>query len=135
MTSVPGSLINSNLTKPINANMGTAIASAATVSIGAATGEYVHITGTTTITAFDTVQAGTERTVVFDGVLTLTNNANIVLPGAANITTAAGDVSCLCQFTCIVSYIICTIFRKYVLVECKFIFIICILIFITFLII
>jgi hypothetical protein len=44
------------------------------------------------ITAFDTVQAGTKRTLVFDGVLTLTHNAtSLILPGAANIVTAAGD--------------------------------------------
>lgn len=73
---------------------GTNIASAATVNIGAATGPYVHITGTTTITAFDSIQAGTERTVVFDGILTLTHNGtSLILPTGANITTAAGDAA------------------------------------------
>ena len=86
-------LTGSNLTGPVNANKASTLTAAATVSIGSATGEYIHITGSTTITAFDTIQAGTERTVVFDGALTLTNNANIILPGAANITTAAGDSS------------------------------------------
>lgn len=71
---------------------GTDLASAATVDLGAATGDYVHITGTTTITAFGTAKAGLRRDVVFDGILTLTHNAtSLILPTAANITTAAGD--------------------------------------------
>jgi hypothetical protein len=69
---------------------GTAIASASTINLNTATGNRVHITGTTTITAV-TLTRG-PRTVIFDGVLTLTHNAtNNNLPGAANITTAAGD--------------------------------------------
>lgn len=73
----------------------TAVASAATVDLGAiATGNYGHITGTTTITGFGTVAAGIERTVVFDGVLTLTHNAtSLILRTGANRTTAAGDVA------------------------------------------
>jgi hypothetical protein len=67
------------------------IASAATVNIGAATGDYMHVTGTTTITAFDTIAAGIERTLVFDGILTLTHSANLILPRDVNITTAVGD--------------------------------------------
>lgn len=74
-----------------NQAKGADIASAATVSLDAATGDFVHITGTTTITAI-TLASGKEATVVFDGALTLTHNATtLILPGAANITTAAGD--------------------------------------------
>jgi len=73
---------------------GTNIASATTTDIGAATGRFVHITGTTTITGLGTKTAGVEREVVFDGILTLTHNAtSLILPGAANITTAAGDTA------------------------------------------
>lgn len=74
---------------------GASIASASTTNIASNTdGNYVHITGTTTITSFGTVAAGISRTVVFDGVLTLTHNASsLVLPGGANITTAAGDIA------------------------------------------
>jgi hypothetical protein len=69
---------------------GTAIASAATVNLDTATGNRVHITGTTAITAV-TLTRG-PRTVIFDGILTLTHNATTNnLPGAANITTAAND--------------------------------------------
>jgi hypothetical protein len=73
---------------------GTDIPSAATTDIGAATGRYVHITGTTTITGLGTKTAGVLRIVTFDGILTLTHNAtSLILPGAANIITAAGDVA------------------------------------------
>jgi len=69
---------------------GTAIASASTINLNTATGNRVHITGTTAITAV-TLTRG-PRTVIFDGVLTLTHNATTNnLPGGANITTAAGD--------------------------------------------
>ncbi|MEE9250042.1 MAG: hypothetical protein V3U93_02815 [Alphaproteobacteria bacterium] len=70
----------------------SAIASAATTDIWAATGDLVHITGTTTITSFGTAsRAGIVREIIFDGALTLTHGANLDLPGAANIVTAAGD--------------------------------------------
>jgi len=69
---------------------GSSIASAATINLNTATGNRVHITGTTTITAV-TLTRG-PRTLIFDGILTLTHNATTNnLPGAANITTAAGD--------------------------------------------
>lgn len=71
---------------------GADIASAATTSIGAATGMFVHVTGTTTITSFGTGTAGWLRFVRFAGVLTLTHNAtSLILPTGENITTAAGD--------------------------------------------
>ncbi len=78
---------------PMNEAKGSNIASATTTDIGAATGNYVHITGTTTITGLGTAsQAGISRTVVFDGALTLTHNAAaIILPTGTNITTEAGD--------------------------------------------
>jgi hypothetical protein len=69
---------------------GIAIASASTINLDTATGNRVHITGTTAITAV-TLTRG-PRTVIFDGILTLTHHATTNnLPGAANITTAAGD--------------------------------------------
>lgn len=77
----------------INEVQGANLASAATVNIGAATGNYINITGTTTITAFDTIQAGTARVLNFNGILTLTYDAiKLILPGAANIITAPGDI-------------------------------------------
>lgn len=81
------------LTGAIN-EAGITLASASTVAIGAAGGNYITITGTSPITAFDAAQAGTERVLKFSGALTLTHNAtSLILPGSANITTAAGDVA------------------------------------------
>jgi hypothetical protein len=73
---------------------GDTIASAATVDLNLATGDFVTVSGTTTITALGTCSAGDYKTVHFSGALTLTHNASsLILPGAANITTAAGDVA------------------------------------------
>ncbi|MES0445009.1 MAG: hypothetical protein ABUJ92_00550 [Desulfobacterales bacterium] len=71
---------------------GAAIASATTTDIQASTGDTVHITGTVTITGLGTAnRAGVARNLVFDGALTLTNSASLILPSGANITTSAGD--------------------------------------------
>ncbi|WP_164763832.1 MULTISPECIES: hypothetical protein [unclassified Mesorhizobium] len=73
---------------------GADMASAATVNLANSTGTLVNITGTVTITALGTLPAGSERDLVFAGVLTLTHNAtSLILPGGANIITAAGDVA------------------------------------------
>lgn len=78
----------------LNEAKGADIASATTTDIGAATGNYVNVTGTVTITGLGTVQAGTRRIVKFTGALTLTHNAtSLILPGGANITTVNGDVA------------------------------------------
>jgi hypothetical protein len=70
------------------------VASAPTCDIGAAASNRVSITGTTTITSLGGVPNAV-RLVTFAGALTLTHNATtLILPGGANITTAAGD-SCI----------------------------------------
>ena len=69
---------------------GSDIASNGAVNLDTATGDCVDVTGTTTITSI-TLADGVERTVRFTGALTLTHGSNLVLPGAASITTAAGD--------------------------------------------
>lgn len=71
-------------------SQGADIASATTLDLTGSTGDYIHITGTTTITAI-TLEQGQERTLVFDGILTLANSASLINISAANITTAAGD--------------------------------------------
>lgn len=78
------------LMAPRSYSQGADIASASTVNLDTATGDYVHITGTTSITAM-TLAQGQRREVVFDGVLTLTNGASLILDSGANIITAAGD--------------------------------------------
>jgi len=81
------------MTGALNEAATLSLASATTTNIGAQNANTITITGTTTITAFDTVAAGVIRRLVFAGALTLTHNAtSLILPGAANITTAAGDV-------------------------------------------
>lgn len=78
----------------VNFALGANIASATTTDIGAATGNTVHITGTTTITGLGTAASGIVRDVIFDGALTLTHNAtSLILQGGSNITTAAGDTA------------------------------------------
>lgn len=70
------------------------LASAATTDLGSVPGRYVSVTGTTTITAFGTIKAGTIKYVKFTGALTLTHNAtSLILPGLSNITTKAGDTA------------------------------------------
>jgi len=72
---------------------GADVASAGTTDLCAATGSYVRVTGTTTITALGTCAAGIRRSVKFTGVLTITHNAtSLILPGGSNITTTANDV-------------------------------------------
>lgn len=79
----------------IEDRLGTAIASAATTTIGTAgLGETIHITGTTTITSFGTAAtAGIRRTLIFDGALTITHNAtSLICVGGVSIVTVAGTV-------------------------------------------
>ena len=70
---------------------GADIASAATVVVGT-DGGYFDITGTTGISTQFTVAAGRTFTLQFDGAVVITDNAAITLAGAANFTTAAGDI-------------------------------------------
>lgn len=78
-----------------NQGVPTDIASAATVDIGAQLTNFLKVTGTTGITSFGTNYKG-PKILKFAGILTITYDSTTLLtPGAANITTAAGD-------TCIV---------------------------------
>lgn len=70
----------------------TVVASAATTDIGIINSNFISITGTTGITSFGTNYRG-PRFLRFAGVLPLTNSATLVLPGNADITTAAGDTA------------------------------------------
>lgn len=93
-----GKMANANINLPVASNdaHSTDVASTASPAIFAALGNSMNITGTTTITGFDgnAAQAGSVRRVTFTGALTLTHNAtSLILPSAANITTAAGDVA------------------------------------------
>lgn len=70
----------------VNASSGT------TVDLGSLTSNVVSITGTSTISSFgSTAASGYTYLIGFAAALQLTNSGSLVLPGAANITTAAGD--------------------------------------------
>jgi len=82
------------LLNPATHAQGADVASSTTTNLDTATGDYVNITGTTAITGIILAQ-GREVTVQFSGALTFTNGASLILPGGANITTAAGDCAVL----------------------------------------
>ena len=66
--------------------------SAGVVSIGFASALNITISGNVAIQTFDDATEGTLRWIVFNGAMTLVHNPSaIVLPGAANLTTAFGD--------------------------------------------
>lgn len=88
----PASTFSGTAGATVDLLTGAAIASASTINLTSATGNRVHVTGTTDISAV-TLNKG-PRTVVFDDSLTLTHHAtNHKLPGGINIKTAAGDVA------------------------------------------
>lgn len=94
LLNVGGSSLVSVTGASLNTARGSDIASASTTSIGTATGNFVHITGTTTINSFGSAASGAIRVLRFASALTLTHNAtSLILPGGANITTATNDVA------------------------------------------
>ncbi len=92
--STSGTFTGGTLTDALNEAPITTLSSASTTNIGAEDVNTITISGTTTITAFDTIASGAVRRLVFSGVMILTHNGtSLILPTAANITTAAGDVA------------------------------------------
>lgn len=86
-------LTSPTITTPVYTAEAT-IASATTTDLASGSTNYVSVSGTTTITSFGSNAATTNPVYFgrFTGALTLTHNAtSLILPGAANITTAAGD--------------------------------------------
>ncbi len=70
------------------------IASASTTDLSTINEAFITVSGVTTITAFGTLTAGMWKWLRFSGALTLTHNGtSLILPGAANITTVAGDTA------------------------------------------
>ena len=75
-------------------NKGADITAATTTDLSTASGNYLDIAGTTTITGLGTVKAGTRIICNFTGSLTLTHHAtSLILPTEANISTATGDTA------------------------------------------
>lgn len=82
----------STLENAIFENKASTLASGATVDLNTATGNYLHISGTSTINSFGTCPAGARFIIVFDAAATLTYNAtSLIIPGLANKTAATGD--------------------------------------------
>lgn len=82
----------------IRQSKGADIASDGTLTLGN-DGNSFDITGTTTITAIAAKAVGTVAVLQFDDALTLTHHAtDLILPGAANITTAAGDIAVFTEY-------------------------------------
>ena len=70
------------------------LVSGSTTDLGSVAGMYVTVSGTATITSFGTLKAGMVKFVYFSGAGQITYNAtSMILPGAANITRAAGDTA------------------------------------------
>jgi hypothetical protein len=77
---------------------GADVASANALVLGT-DGNYFDITGAVAITSIGTLKIGTVVTLHFDGALTLTHHGtNLILPGGANITTAAGDEAIFVEY-------------------------------------
>jgi len=77
---------------------GADISSATSLTLGT-DGNAFDITGTTTITSIATQGIGSHVTLHFDGALTFTHHStDLILPGAANITTAAGDIAVMYEY-------------------------------------
>lgn len=79
------------MTGRLNLASSTDIASASTTDLSTATGNSVLITGTTTINSFGTVTAGAMIWLMFDSVLTISNNSNIILWNSEDIITSRDD--------------------------------------------
>lgn len=80
------------IVRSTNAVSSITISAASTTDIATATGEAVSVTGSATINSLGTGFVGCFREVAFTGACTVVNSTNIVLPGGANIVTAAGHV-------------------------------------------
>lgn len=83
-----------NMLRRLTLQEGAAIASAAALTPGA-DGNVFHVTGTTGITSIASITGAGPIWLIFDDALTITHNAtSLILLGATNATTAAGDVYC-----------------------------------------
>lgn len=82
------------LTNSLNYATSVTLASAASVAIGAAASNNITISGTTTITSFDTIAEGAIRHVTYSGAVPITYNVtSMQLVGGVSRTNAVGDVS------------------------------------------
>ena len=79
---------------PLHLARASSIASASSVNLATATGNFLHVTGSTgPITSFGTVPAGTMFTLVFDSTPTISWNASTMIlnSGGSDYVCLAGD--------------------------------------------
>ena len=77
---------------------GSDISSATSLTLGK-DGNLFDVTGTTTITSIGAQGIGSIVTLQFDAALTFTHHStNLILPGAVNIITAAGDIAVMYEY-------------------------------------
>lgn len=93
-TTFDSTVILTTGTGVLNEGQGSNIAAASTTDIGAATGNYVEVTGSATINSLGTVQSGTRRVVRFTsaGSLLVHSGALLLPNGGADITTEINDI-------------------------------------------
>jgi len=87
---------------------GADIVSATALLVNVA-GDFHDVTGTVTITSLEAVSVGATRVLQFDAACILTHHAtDLILPGGANITTAAGDIAVFREYAagdwCCITY-------------------------------
>lgn len=76
-----------------------AVASASTLDLSGLDGNAFSVTGTAAIGTITGLPVGTVYVLTFSDALTFSHHAtNLILPGAANITTAAGDIAIMHQY-------------------------------------
>lgn len=80
---------------PINENLATNIASATNIDIGPVDGNFIQITGSTTIEALGSASAGARRVLRFVGNPSplLKDSVNVILPNDEDIQTETFDVA------------------------------------------
>jgi uncharacterized cupin superfamily protein len=78
--------------------VGADIATGSSINLNSTDAEVINVTGSgATITAI-TLADGKIKIVRFEGANTLTHSSTLVLPGALNVTTAAGDFAIFCGY-------------------------------------
>jgi hypothetical protein len=80
------------ITGVLNALKGSPIASAATINLDTATGNYLHLTGGAGPVTAVTLAQGAERKVVLDGTPTFVHSSTLLLPTLLNVLGQVGDV-------------------------------------------
>ena len=86
-----------SIAKTLTQKVGSDAASATALTLG--DGNLFDVTGTTAITSLATKGIGLKVTLQFDGIFVLTHHAtNLILPSAANITTAVGDIATFYEY-------------------------------------